>query len=158
MEKFIKLMKLALNQTGGIIHDFLNMYIGMWGFIVFFGSFIIINTNAYGGPIGTLPDPFVLIIWNAFVNTVSYLTFFLIVICLAIYAVSFTHLCYLYDGKSWEIGVQFRKFIAWRNKNWDKIDKNRAEYQKDLDDEIAKIKESASPGGLILPEHVTKEE
>ena len=161
MNQMWELMKLAWKHCSNAVYNGINLWIGMWFFIVVFGIFSVanyaFNFMQYVTNNAIVPDS--AIVWMVvsafmgFVNATCTITFAIILACLFIYAVEFTYLCYLYDERAWFLFIiePIGNFcdscvkLFWKGiKHLNTIDRkaraNKDKHYKDLLSEIQKIK------------------
>jgi hypothetical protein len=107
--------------------------------------------------IGAICTIFLLVLsfWIGVTNAFCFALFFLIIVCLADYALTFISVCYHYDNKSWEsakLAIRMGKTIntLWNNfingyialvkKNRNDIQNKIKKSEKELDEEILQLK------------------
>lgn len=144
----LALMKLAYQRSN--TRDFIGMALGGIAVIFCLGVFWLWNMKYnfepmvnYELPTGMfdIGDAVALSMVTSLFNTISFLIFIFILLCLADYAISFVILCYHYDNESWET-VKFFKQIGDSIDSFLRHDVEQAKIHKA--ERISKIREDIS--------------
>jgi len=152
-KQVMALLDLAWRNCERDIFAVLHMVIGMVLFILAWFTFSILNVAKYQSDVtttspvdiaGTQLGIIIMSFMEGFGNTVTFLIFVAIIICLFEYALSFTTICYYYDNKSWAVPRLIRdicnSIISHIRHQQDEDANLDQKHREHLEDEIHKIR------------------
>ena len=154
MSEIVDLLTLAWKKCMRDIRDAIGIWtgatIGVLTFVFFAGINYVYNCQSLVTvpyPVSglvTVGDAWLVSFYYSLFNTLSILTFLLIVVCLFEYALSFTIVCYYYDNCSWVVpnAIRDAAISVWKTmvqRNNQSKDYN-AKWRDSLKTEIAAIR------------------